>query len=256
MPGPARGRGRGFITGFAPGRGWQGARVPGRPDNVRDGPRDRPPLEPRARPRVAAWGLANGSGGAPQWKPPPEAEDANQQPLGARLGSGPHTPRDAPASSAQVHMLLTGSLCCSVSTAGQASLYLTCAWLVGFRLRRPRLWLLNGHVSCPWSWSAAPNGQLNNRCAHDQRMLQPGARSCLRDVLTGRWTLMYAEAAQDIIAPAAAQPVEYEAPGIAKRPAPADDDANPTAKKRARRLFGALMGTLAKARRVQLSSVT
>ena len=47
---------------------------------------------------------------------------------------------------------------------------------------------------------------------------------------------------------AAAQPFEHEAPGIAKRPAPVEDDANPAAKKRARRLFGALMGTLAKAR--------
>ena len=98
MPGAPRGRGRGFGPPFAPGRGWSGSRVPGRPDSVREGPRDRPPPEPRARPRVAAWGLANGSGGAPQWKPPPEAEDPNQQPLGARLGSGPHTPREAPTS--------------------------------------------------------------------------------------------------------------------------------------------------------------
>jgi len=98
MPGAPRGRGRGFGPPFAPGRGWSGSRIPGRPDSVRDGPRDRPPPEPRARPRVAAWGLANGSGGAPQWKPPPEAEDPNQQPLDARLGSGPHTPREAPTS--------------------------------------------------------------------------------------------------------------------------------------------------------------
>jgi hypothetical protein len=46
----------------------------------------------------------------------------------------------------------------------------------------------------------------------------------------------------------AAQHIEYEEPGIAKRPAPIGDDTNPAAKKRARRLFGALMGTLAKAR--------
>jgi len=50
-------------------------------------------------------------------------------------------------------------------------------------------------------------------------------------------------------APIAAAAVEYEAPGIAQRPAPVDDEGNPAAKKRARRLFGALMGTLAKARR-------
>lgn len=68
-------------------------------------------------------------------------------------------------------------------------------------------------------------------------------------------TLNCAFMAQDVSAPAAAQPVEYEAPGIAKRPAPVEDDANPVAKKRARRLFGALMGTLAKARRVETSRV-
>ena len=42
--------------------------------------------------------------------------------------------------------------------------------------------------------------------------------------------------------------VEREAPGIAKRPAPSQAEGNPAAQKRARRLFGALMGTLAKAR--------
>ena len=71
--------------------------MPGRPGSFHDGPRDVPPPEPRPRPRVAAWGLANGSGGAPQWKPPLDSEDANQQPLGARLGPGPSTPRDAPS---------------------------------------------------------------------------------------------------------------------------------------------------------------
>ena len=57
----------------------------------------------------------------------------------------------------------------------------------------------------------------------------------------------YAALLQDV-APVAAPAIEYEAPGIAKRPAPIEDDGNPAAKKRARRLFGALMGTLAKAR--------
>lgn len=39
-----------------------------------------------------------------------------------------------------------------------------------------------------------------------------------------------------------------EQPGMLKRPAPSAADQNPQAQKRARRLFGALMGTLAKAR--------
>lgn len=39
-----------------------------------------------------------------------------------------------------------------------------------------------------------------------------------------------------------------EEPGTLKRPAPSQADQNPQAQKRARRLFGALMGTLAKAR--------
>jgi hypothetical protein len=39
-----------------------------------------------------------------------------------------------------------------------------------------------------------------------------------------------------------------EQPGVLKRPAPSAADQNPQAQKRARRLFGALMGTLAKAR--------
>ena len=60
-------------------------------------------------------------------------------------------------------------------------------------------------------------------------------------------TTQHAALLQDA-APVAAPAVEYEAPGIAKRPAPVDDEGNPAAKKRARRLFGALMGTLAKAR--------
>jgi hypothetical protein len=36
--------------------------------------------------------------------------------------------------------------------------------------------------------------------------------------------------------------------GTAKRPAPREADGNPAAQKRARRMFGSLMGTLAKAR--------
>ena len=171
MPGAPRGRGRGFGPPFAPGRGWTGARIPGRPDSVRDAPRDRPPPEPRARPRVAAWGLANGSGGAPQWKPPPEAEDPNQQPLGARLGSGPHTPREAPAP-APVSCPVAAQLCvvalCMRAIKGLDQVCPTCR----HRLRPLRQHLLSGHVSCRWSWSAAPKGRLSsNRCGRTQGLL-------------------------------------------------------------------------------------
>lgn len=48
------------------------------------------------------------------------------------------------------------------------------------------------------------------------------------------------------VEPAAPEP--HAGPGTAKRPAPSNADRDPAAQKRARRMFGSLIGTLARAR--------